>query len=600
MRSTIRAGIRPASEDDEPGSAGSGPTPAEGSAPGTGSGPAPAEGSAPGAGSGSTPAEGSAPGAGSGSAGIALDADLLASTRHRRLGRSGLLAAVRRQPLTPPVQPAALAVRLAGLVAWLAALPARVAARTRRRLGRSGLLVATRGRPLRLPALLAIAVSVVLVAAGGSALAVAATSSGSHPARLARVGITGVVPLAAALPTGTGKGSGAAASATTATSRPRAAVTATTLAGNSIVKGLAVPAGGLPLSVNQDPAQTGGSDSGGHGPAVTLPTPNAATLPTVAGLTDDQTPDAVDMLSAPLTAAQIAALSHLSGVTAIETVDTGTVSMGGDPVVAFGVDPGTFRDFTPAASAASDQLWRYLAGGSLVSSYEMADDRNLALGSTQTIVPSVSAPDSSVKGWLGAFAAIGLPGVDLLVDHQYSSALGLTPDSGLVVVAPSLSGAKLEAELQSAVPDGAVELLYPNQLPTDLPGNILTGTVRQRIIAAALSRIGLPYVWGGAGPNTFDCSGLVQWSYRQAGILMPRVAAEQFLTGDHIPLADAQPGDLLFWAYDPEDPGYIDHVAIYLGNGMMVVAPHTGTDVQIAPVTTQDFAGAVEVVLSGS
>jgi hypothetical protein len=320
-------------------------------------------------------------------------------------------------------------------------------------------------------------------------------------------------------------------------------------------------------------------------------------LPNVAKLTGTVTPDAVVMLSSPLTGSQLTALRRLKGVTAIDTVDTGTVNMGGSPVVAFGVDPNSFRDFTPAASASSNQLWQYVAGGSLVSSYDMAKDRSLKLGTVEAITPGASATNSAVKGWLGAFASIGLPGVDLLVDHNYSAAFGLTPDSGLVVSAPSLDGASLQSELKSAVPDGAVELLYANQLPTNLVGNTVGALTRQKILAAALSRVGVPYVWGAVGPNSFDCSGLVQWSFRQAGIAMPRVAAEQFLTGDHIPLADAQPGDLLFWTYDPTDPTYVDHVAIYLGNGMMVVAPHTGTDVQIAPVPTNDFAGAVEVIL---
>ena len=54
---------------------------------------------------------------------------------------------------------------------------------------------------------------------------------------------------------------------------------------------------------------------------------------------------------------------------------------------------------------------------------------------------------------------------------------------------------------------------------------------------------------------------------------------------------------LLFWTYDPTDPGYVDHTAIYLGHAMMVGAPHTGSDVQVAPVPAHDFAGAVQVVL---
>jgi cell wall-associated NlpC family hydrolase len=120
------------------------------------------------------------------------------------------------------------------------------------------------------------------------------------------------------------------------------------------------------------------------------------------------------------------------------------------------------------------------------------------------------------------------------------------------------------------------------------------------MIAAALSRVGLPYSWGAAGPSSFDCSGLVQWSFAQAGILMPRTAAEQFLTGVHLPLADAAPGDLLFWTYDPNDPGFVDHTAIYLGDGLMVVAPHTGLDVEVVQVPTANFAGAVQVLLQAA
>jgi cell wall-associated NlpC family hydrolase len=117
------------------------------------------------------------------------------------------------------------------------------------------------------------------------------------------------------------------------------------------------------------------------------------------------------------------------------------------------------------------------------------------------------------------------------------------------------------------------------------------------LIAAALSKVGKQYVWGGAGPDVFDCSGLVQWAYRQAGILMPRTAAEQFLTGQHIALSSAAPGDLLFWTYDPNDPTFVDHVAIYLGGGMMVVAPHTGLNVEVVPVPSDSLAGVVRVVL---
>lgn len=437
-----------------------------------------------------------------------------------------------------------------------------------------------------------------MVAGGGSAIALSAVESGGKAGSPALAGISGVAGGASTALAASGQ-PGSTSSSSVRSTKPSSPLGPAAVQGVSS-DGLLTPAGGAPLSTGIDPAapSTAGRTAA-RGPAVTLPTPSAGALPTVAAMSHDVTPDAVVLLSAALTQPQLVTLSKLKGVSRIETVDTGTVTLGGAPVVAFGVDPNTFRNMTPAASASSDQLWQYLAGGSLVSSYDMAGDRKLKLGQTETITPASPAPDSSVKGWLGAFASIGLPGVDLLVDHQYSSQLGLTSASGLVVSAPALAGMALQSELQGALPGGAVELLHADQLPTNLPGNTLGAATRQKILSAALSRVGLPYVWGAAGPSTFDCSGLVQWSFRQAGILMPRVAAEQFLTGDHIPLADAQAGDLLFWANDPSDPGYVDHVGIYLGNGTLVEAPHTGAYVQVITVPPNNFAGAVEVVLAG-
>ncbi len=433
---------------------------------------------------------------------------------------------------------------------------------------------------MTLPKVLAVAVGSVLATGTAAALALP-----THPAPAG-----GPAELAAAAGRTAARSAPAPSTATT--------VRSGSVSGSQMGGGLAVPASQVPISSGLDPASPAQSPlSPSSGPAVDLPVPSAGSLPAVSPLKKVVTPDAVVMLRGPLSAAQLAAVPKLKGLAGVETVDTGTVDLDGAPVVAFGVDPDTFRAYTPPASASSDRLWQYLAGGSLVSSYEMAKDRKLALGQPETITAPASAP---VQGWMGAFAAIGLPGVDLLVDSTYSKDLHLTPDSGLVVSAPSLGGPALQQELMSALPGAAVELLHPDQVPTSLSGNSLSSVTRQKIVSAAMSRQGLPYVWGATGPDSFDCSGLVQWAYRQAGILMPRVAAEQFLTGDHVPLADAQPGDLLFWTYDPNDPGYVDHVAIYLGNGLMVVAPHTGTNVQVTSVPTADFAGAVQVVTKGS
>jgi len=115
---------------------------------------------------------------------------------------------------------------------------------------------------------------------------------------------------------------------------------------------------------------------------------------------------------------------------------------------------------------------------------------------------------------------------------------------------------------------------------TDAPANPYAATA----IAAAESKLGSDYVWGAEGPNTFDCSGLVQWSYGQAGLVLPRLADEQYFAGTPIALSAMQPGDLLVYAYDPTDANTIHHITMYIGNGQMIQAPHTGDVVRIGPV----------------
>src|SRR5262249_10429935 len=125
------------------------------------------------------------------------------------------------------------------------------------------------------------------------------------------------------------------------------------------------------------------------------------------------------------------------------------------------------------------------------------------------------------------------------------------------------------------------------------------GLSRAQVIAflsAAESRLGLPYVWGANGPASFDCSGLVQWSLAQAGVGMPRGAADQARTGPAVTLSQLTPGDLLFYHTDPTAPGYISHVAIYLGDGKMLQAPHPGQNVEVVTADFgSEFAGAVQV-----
>ncbi len=107
------------------------------------------------------------------------------------------------------------------------------------------------------------------------------------------------------------------------------------------------------------------------------------------------------------------------------------------------------------------------------------------------------------------------------------------------------------------------------------------------VIAAALSQIGVPYVYASARPgHGFDCSGLVMWAWGRVGVPLPHNATAIFRALPHVARADLRPGDILYFR-EPED-----HVAIYLGRGLMIHAPGWGRHVQIAPVYWRYFFGA--------
>lgn len=116
-------------------------------------------------------------------------------------------------------------------------------------------------------------------------------------------------------------------------------------------------------------------------------------------------------------------------------------------------------------------------------------------------------------------------------------------------------------------------------------------------VAAAESQLGVPYVWGGEMPGRgFDCSGLTQWAWGQAGVVIPRVAAAQAAALPHVALSQLEPGDLLFY-YNLDGDNQIDHVVMYVGAGpygpdTIIQAPYTGATVQFAPLFTDGLVGA--------
>ena len=124
---------------------------------------------------------------------------------------------------------------------------------------------------------------------------------------------------------------------------------------------------------------------------------------------------------------------------------------------------------------------------------------------------------------------------------------------------------------------------YPDVV---LPEATTVGTTALR---AALSQRGKPYVWGAAGPDSYDCSGLVVWAFAQEGISLPHYTGSLWNSGMHVSQADLEPGDLVFFGAD------IGHVGFYVGNGLMLDAPDTGAVVRVEPIWWSSYVGAVRI-----
>ncbi|GAA4333307.1 C40 family peptidase [Streptomyces venetus] len=108
-------------------------------------------------------------------------------------------------------------------------------------------------------------------------------------------------------------------------------------------------------------------------------------------------------------------------------------------------------------------------------------------------------------------------------------------------------------------------------------------------VAAARAALGRPYVWGANGPSGFDCSGLMQWSYAQAGVAIPRTSQAQRYAGRQVPLSEARPGDLVVYRGDAS------HVGMYMGNGQVIHAPHPGAPVRYDPVGMMPISSVTRV-----
>ena len=185
------------------------------------------------------------------------------------------------------------------------------------------------------------------------------------------------------------------------------------------------------------------------------------------------------------------------------------------------------------------------------------------------------APRAAVQDWTAVATAAGL---------APASAPAASTGSG----AGQVSGGAATA--QSTPASRVTQTPWTPQLPGLSPvseGPEVTAGGEAAVLAAARDYLGVPYRWGGTDPATgLDCSGFTQLVYRRQGVELPRVSSQQATAGTAVAsLAEARPGDLLFFDYSADRPG-IDHVGIYQGEGKMIAAPQPGDVVKVQSAGT--------------
>lgn len=187
------------------------------------------------------------------------------------------------------------------------------------------------------------------------------------------------------------------------------------------------------------------------------------------------------------------------------------------------------------------------------------------------IPPGGAAPPSPFDPTDAAFAAA-----------RYLCSLGVAQNPTLALVAYNCGN--VSAACQAASAGYAAQVLATAASYT-APGTAagVPSGVQAAVVAYAESQIGTPYVYGGDTPQSgFDCSGLVVWAYGLAGVVVPRVANDQWHDEPHVAMSDLVPGDLVFFGSGKASgDSYADHVGIYIGDSAMVDAPYTGADVRV-------------------
>jgi peptidoglycan DL-endopeptidase CwlO len=165
-----------------------------------------------------------------------------------------------------------------------------------------------------------------------------------------------------------------------------------------------------------------------------------------------------------------------------------------------------------------------------------------------------------------------------LAEASRSRLAAETASSSVVTPAAVTPAAAVAASVLAGGPSGAAPGVFAPDWSPDAGASAAQGDAAADW---ALTQLGRPYQWGAAGPGSYDCSGLAMEAWARAGVRLLHWTGYQWVSGPHVPLAVLRRGDLVFYAFNIADPATIHHVGIYIGRGLMVDAPYTGSFVRV-------------------
>jgi cell wall-associated NlpC family hydrolase len=204
------------------------------------------------------------------------------------------------------------------------------------------------------------------------------------------------------------------------------------------------------------------------------------------------------------------------------------------------------------------------------------------------LVDRRKAAAAKVKGLIGSQQSL-IAGLNAQIrDLVQQRKARLAREARARARAAAAAAAAAQQQAQNPAPSNPAPVTPPTTGPVP-PAS----SVGAQAVQIAMGELGVPYVWGGASPAGFDCSGLTMWVYAQLGIHLDHFTGSQWNAGPHVARDQLAPGDLVFF-----EPG-IGHVGIYIGNNDFIEAPHTGASVQISSLANSWYAaeydGAVRV-----